>query len=195
MYAPPAPSPAPAAYLPPPPGAPAAMHRVNPPPNPPSAPASAPARQQVVVPPRVLALAAAALTFCVSTALPWYAFKAENNSAPMDWSGWTRAMFSPVVPLAAIAMAAVAVISMLAVFGQRPLPQRVLGFEWNQVRILVGAYATIVVGAILVMARDWTTPSVGLGNGYWLALVAVAAYDITLALEGRVAPFQIRPQQ
>jgi hypothetical protein len=92
----------------------------------------------------------------------------EGRDSWNAWSTTKNLLLFPISTLVALFGAAMAAHVVLSVFASVDLPERPLGFTWDQVHLVLGFNATVLMFAYLVLDKrvlDW-------GFGFWLMLLS-----------------------
>lgn len=85
----------------------------------------------------------------------------------LERSAWGRVWF-PIVTLIPVYCVVMAVHVAITRFASANLPDRVAGFSWEQLHLVLGFFATL-------MALFWLVAGEDLGPGIWLMLLGAAA--------------------
>lgn len=96
-----------------------------------------------------------------------------------SFSAWSDNGGFPITTLPALIGTGMAVVVALTAFAKVKLPERVLGFTWNQLHLLLGAQAAVMMLAFLV------TDSPDKGIGFWLMLLASIGLVVGAVLRER----------
>src|SRR5215210_1563406 len=99
------------------------------------------------------------------------------------WGGENALLLFPLttfIVLFGIAMAAHVAVT---TFASVDLPDRVLGFTWNQIHLILGFQATIMMLAYLIRDKG----GLDLGVGFWLMLLSAIALLVGAILRAREA--------
>ena len=110
----------------------------------------------------------AGLFMLLASFMTFYKFSALGTSG--EFSAWSSTLFFPVsiIPVVfGVVLAAHAGITSFA--PQVKVPEKLFGFEWNQVHLVLGAQSTIMMLAFFLQNRG---PYFGLGTGFLLMLLA-----------------------
>ncbi|GIU85584.1 MAG: hypothetical protein KatS3mg009_0099 [Acidimicrobiia bacterium] len=94
-------------------------------------------------------------------------------------NAWNPDWGFPVTTLPAVLGAAMAVVVGLTAFANVRLPERVMGFSWNQIHLLAGAQTAIMMLAFLI------ADSPDKGIGFWLMLLASIGLVVGAVLRER----------
>jgi hypothetical protein len=150
-------------------------------------------RSRILTPGDIVILGAGVLML-VGSFLPFY--KAETAAffaiSTQSWNAWSTAENQLLFPIATlvvlfgIAMAAHVALTTFSV----DLPRRPLGFTWDQIHLVLGFHATIIMFAFLL--RDPTFPaSIERSIGMWLMLLAAIGLlvgGVLRTIEGNAPP-------
>jgi hypothetical protein len=110
----------------------------------------------------------------------------------LSWSAWASEDGLLLFPLTTfIVLFGVAMAAHVAVttFASVDLPDRVLGFTWDQIHLVLGFQATIMMLAYLIRSKgglDW-------GIGFWLMLLSAIALLVGAILRARDAESATTP--
>ena len=94
-------------------------------------------------------------------------------------NAWDGDFGFPVTTLPALLGTAMAVVVALTAFAKVNVPERVLGFSWNQIHLLLGAQAFLMMLAWLI------TDGPDKGIGFWLMLLGSIALVVGAVLRDR----------
>lgn len=131
--------------------------------------------------PAAIVIVAAGAVMLVGSFLPFWKVDffgvSESRNA---WSGDTAPGFPfTIIPvLCGVAMAAHVLVT---TFAKVDLPERVLGFGWNQVHLLLGAQSVVMMLALLI--QDKSPAEAGIG--FWLMLLASIGLVVGAVLRER----------
>ncbi|GIU90222.1 MAG: hypothetical protein KatS3mg010_1321 [Acidimicrobiia bacterium] len=96
------------------------------------------------------------------------------------WSGDTAPGF-PFTIIPVLCGVVMAVHVALTAFGNVNLPDRLLGFTWSQLHLVLGVQAAIMMLAMLIQDKDPADP----GIGFWLMLLAAIGLVVGAVLRER----------
>jgi hypothetical protein len=117
--------------------------------------------------PAILVVMASGVVMLLASFLSFYKFSILGQSA--QFTAWSSKLFFPVtiIPVVfGVVMAAHAGISSFA--PQVKLPEKLLGFEWNQVYLVLGGQSAVMMLAFLFQNRD----PLAISTGFWLMLLS-----------------------
>ncbi len=110
----------------------------------------------------------------IASFLPFFKIGAEGLKEDLSWSAWSNALsLFPLATISVLLVIALAVQVAVARFSGAALPERVAGFGWPQIRLLVGVLVTLTMLAYLFRSfgeDSDATASHGIGN--YLAVLA-----------------------
>jgi hypothetical protein len=120
-------------------------------------------------PANIVILAAGALML-IGSFLAFYKFSIDVFDATHTetYSAWSSGLFgiATVIVICGIIMAGQVALSS---FGSNvSIPDKVLGFGWDQIHLVLGFQAAIMMIAFLITSRG----TLSLGIGFWLMLIA-----------------------
>ena len=99
-----------------------------------------------------------------------------------SWSAWSNAFnFFPLATLLVIAGVALAAEVAIRRFGNVSVPDRVAGFTWGQLRLIVGALATLVMLGYLLRSFGDAGGDGGLSKGIGLFLTTLAMIGLLVS--------------
>ena len=103
----------------------------------------------------------------------------DFDGGEKSFSAWSDGGGFPITTLPALIGAGMAAAVALTAFAKVNLPERVLGFSWNQLHLLLGAQAALMMLAFLIA----DTPDKGIG--FWLMLLASIGLVVGAVLRER----------
>ena len=130
--------------------------------------------------PANIVIIAAGVFMLIASFFSFYEFSVLGTSA--DFTAWSSDLFFPVsiIPVVfGVVMAAHAALSTFA--PQVKMPEKLFGFDWNQVHLALGAQAAIMMLAFLIQDRD----PLDIGAGFWLMLLASIALAVGAVMRTR----------
>jgi hypothetical protein len=117
--------------------------------------------------PANIVIMAAGLFMLIASFFSFYEFSVLGASG--EFTAWSSRLFFPVsiIPVVfGVVMAAQVAISTFA--PQVKMPDKLFGFDWNQVHVALGAQAAIMMLAFFMQDRA----PLDIGAGFWLMLLA-----------------------
>ncbi len=133
--------------------------------------------------PAGIAILAGGAIMLIGSFLPFYEFSFLGTSR--SWSAWsssTNLFLFPLTTLIVVFGVLMALQVALTTFAPGTnLPARVLGFTWDQIHLVLGLQAAIMMFAYLIRDKgglDW-------GAGFWLMLLAAVALLVGAILRTR----------
>ena len=115
--------------------------------------------------PANIAIMAGGAVMLIASVLPFVTAGSESRTA---WSGDVYAPVSLIPVLCGVTMA---VEVALAAFSDAKLPERIFGFGWNQIHLILGAQAALMMVAFVIV--DKYTADNGIGM-YLMLLASIA---------------------
>jgi len=95
--------------------------------------------------------------------LEWFG----SDDVDKDWTAWSGGLL-PLATLATIIGVVMAVQVAVNAFGSGGLPDRVAGFTWTQVHLVLAVYATIIMVGYLITTAPFEADR---GIGLWFSLL------------------------
>ena len=119
-------------------------------------------------PANIVILAAGALML-IGSFLAFYKFSITLPGASYSdsVSGWSSGLFGIVTTIVICGVIMAGQIA-LSTFGSASIPDKVLGFSWDQIHLALGFQAALMMIAFLITSRE----DLSLGVGFWLMLIA-----------------------
>ncbi len=135
-----------------------------------------------LTPPGIVILAGGAVML-IGSFLPFYKFSLLGSSR--SWSSWsssTNLLLFPLTTLIVLFGVLMAVQVAVATFAPSTnLPDRPLGFTWDQIHLVLAFQAAIMMLAYLIRDKG----GLDLGAGFWLMLLAAIALVVGAIMRTR----------
>ena len=110
----------------------------------------------------------------------------ETSSSSV--SSWSKEVF-PLYTLPAIFAALIVLYVLIATFSSAKLPDRLLGMTWNQLTIVLSAWATLMMVCFLIGKVFFTVgglnPTVNRSVGFWLTLLGAIGLLVGSVISAR----------
>jgi hypothetical protein len=116
--------------------------------------------------PAAITILASAAVVLIGSFLDFY----ELDLGPFGSEGasaWSGDLFFPVTIIPVLCGLAMAIHIGMTAFGNAALPERVLGFGWNQIHLALGIQAAVMMVAFLVQDKG----GFDIAIGFWLMLL------------------------
>lgn len=117
-------------------------------------------------PANIVILAAGAIML-VGSFLAFYKFSAAGFRT-QSYSSWSSGLFGIVTTIVICGVIMGGQVALSAFAPNVSIPAKVLGFGWDQIHLVLGFQAAIMMVAFLITSRG----ILSLGIGFWLMLVA-----------------------
>jgi hypothetical protein len=114
--------------------------------------------------PQILILAGGAACL-LGSFLPW--ISVEGFGVKVTRSAWSDGLF-PTYTWVGIFGTVMAAHVALTTFASTRFPDRILGFEWRQIHLILGCFAALLAVSFLIAGEEF-------GFGYFLSLLGAAA--------------------
>lgn len=132
---------------------------------------------------------AAGVLMLIFSFLAFYKIGDEDTGiGDLSWSGWSTAVnLFPITTVAALLVALLAAQVAIARFANVDMPERIFGYSWADLRVLVGAIATIVMLSYALRSFSDATDGIGKGIGLWICLLSAAGFLVGSIMERNAA--------
>jgi len=108
----------------------------------------------------------------------------DSGIGDLSWSGWSSAVnLFPISTVTALLVALLAVQVAVARFAQVDMPERMFGYSWADLRVLVGAIATLVMLGYALRSFSDLVDGLSKGIGLWICLLSAIGFLVGAVME------------
>lgn len=108
----------------------------------------------------------------------------DSGIGDLSWSGWSTAVnLFPITTVAALLVALLAIQVAVARFAQVNMPERVFGYSWADLRVLVGVIATVTMLGYALRSFGDITEGISKGIGLWICLLSAIGFLVGAIME------------